>query len=282
MASWGPSGHRNRPPTPIADRQDDPKPLDQAQVREKFVKHLKEDNFVLYSQLIAPAPADSKEPQLREILARYREEEENLLPPGSFIPILEDQGLLPLLDRWIVTRLLAWGRMVRSRGIEMPRCTLNLSIDTIRRDEGFGEYVLQSLQRTGVPGSALTFEVMTVEAMANRPALQRFVPPLRNAGVTFALSWFSGNEAEFELARKGGFAYAKLDGGFAAVVARQEAKRKELAGIIQGCRILGMQTICMQVEDDEALQHLRQLGVDFVQGFGIERPKPLESKPAGK
>lgn len=259
----------------MTDQQDDS--LSQAQVREQFVKKLKEDNFVLYSQLIAPAAPDGPEP-LREILARYREEEENLLPPGSFLPILEDQGLLPLLDRWIVTRLLGWGRMARAGGRQMPRCTVNLSIDTIRRDEGFAEYVLQSLQRSGVPGSALIFEVMTVEALANRPALQRFVPPLRNAGITFALSWFSGQEAEFELARKGGFAYAKLDGGFAAVIARQPAKRTELAAIVEGCRKLGMQTICMQVEDDEALRQLRLLGVDYVQGFGVERPKPLASK----
>jgi len=278
----GTSEQQKRAFPQMANPQDDSKTLDSAQVREQFAKKLKEDNFVLYSQLIAPAAADSTEPPLREILARYREEEENLLPPGSFLPILEDQGLLPLLDRWIVTRVLGWGRMVRSGGHTMPRCSVNLSIDTIRRDDSFVEYVLQSLKRAGVPGSALTFEVMTVEAMANRPALQRFVPPLRNAGITFALSWFSGNEAEFELARKGGFAYAKLDGGFAAVVARQEAKRKELAGIVQGCRILGMQTICMQVEDDDALEQLRQLGVDYVQGFGIERPKPLEpSKSAG-
>jgi len=95
----------------MTDRQDEPQ--SQAQVREQFVKKLKEDNFVLYSQLIAPAAADSAETPLREILARYREEEENLLPPGSFIPILEDQGLLPLLDRWIVTRLLvSTGRIV--------------------------------------------------------------------------------------------------------------------------------------------------------------------------
>ena len=260
----------------MTDRQDEPQ--SQAQVREQFVKKLKEDNFVLYSQLIAPAAADSAETPLREILARYREEEENLLPPGSFIPILEDQGLLPLLDRWIVTRLLGWGRVVKAGGHRVPRCSVNLSIDTIRRDEGFVEYVLQSLQRSGVPGEALSFEVMTVEALANRAALQRFVPPLRNAGITFSLSWFSGQEAEFELARKGGFAYAKLDGGFAAVVARQPAKKAELATIVEGCRKLGMQTIAMQVEDDEALKHLRQLGVDYVQGFGIERPKPLESR----
>lgn len=260
---------------PMPDQQDD------AAVREKFVKHLKEDKFVLYWQPIVPASPDSTEQPLREILARYREEEENLLPPGSFLPILEDQGLLPMLDRWIFTRVLGWGRRVQAGGRQMPRCTVNLSIDTIRGDESFVDYVLQSLQRSGVPGSAITFEVMTVEGMANSPALRRFIPPLRNAGITFALSWFNGHEAEYELLRKGGFSYVKLDGGFAAVIARQPAKRAELTGLIERCRPLGVQTICMQVEDDEALQHLRQLGVDYVQGFGIERPKPLEAKAPG-
>ena len=259
---------------------DQGKPDPEGLVREKFVKHLKEDKFVLYWQPIVPAAAQSKEPPLREILARYREEEENLLPPGSFLPILEDQGLLPLLDRWVLTRLLGWARRVQAGRREMPRCTVNLSIDTIRRDEAFVEYVLQSLQRSGVPGSTLVFEVMTVEALANSPALRRFVPPLRNAGVDFALSWFNGHEAEFELARKGGFKYVKLDGGFAAMIA-QPAKRAELAGIVERCRPLGVQTVCMQVEDDEQLNHLRLLGVDYVQGFGIERPKPLEPKAPG-
>ena len=265
----------------MTDRQDDPPPRDSpALVREKFVKKLKEDNFVLYSQPIVPAAADSTDAPMREILARYREEEENLLPPGSFLPILEDQGLLPLLDRWIVARLLAWGRSVQTGGRRMPHCSVNLSIDTIRRDEAFGAYVQAGLQKTGVSAAALTFEVMTVDALANRPALQRFIPPLRNAGITFALSWFNGDEAEFELLQKAGFSYVKIDGSFAAVIARQPKKKAELAAIVQRCRRLGVQTVCMQVEDEETLQHLRLLRVDYVQGFGVERPKPLEARLA--
>lgn len=245
----------------------------QALIREKFVKQLKEDNFVLYSQAIMPV-ADTSNPPLREILARYREEEENLLPPGSFLPILEEQGLLPLLDRWIVGRLLGWGRSAPT-GRRMPHCSVNLSIDTVRRDEAFGDYVLDRLQKTGVSAASLTFELLTVDALANRPALQRLIPPLRMAGITFALSWFNGEEAEFDLMQKAGMSYVKIDGSFAAVIARQPKKKAQLAAIVQRCRDLGVQTVCMQVEDEETLHHLRLLRVDFVQGFGIERPKPL-------
>ena len=246
------------------------------QTRQLFVKHLKEDNFVLYFQPIVPAPVNSSDPSLREILVRYREEEEDLLPPGSFLPLLEEEGLLPILDRWVVGRLLTWGRTVQAGGVRMPHCSVNLSIDTIRRDEQFGDYVLRGIQKMGVSAAALTFEIMTVDALANRAAVARFVQPLRAAGITFALSWFAGEDQAFDLAPALGISYIKLDGSFAAMVAKYPQEKAKLAAIVSRCRKMGIRTVCMQVEDAETLAHLRTLHVDYVQGFGIEKPKPLE------
>jgi EAL domain-containing protein (putative c-di-GMP-specific phosphodiesterase class I) len=243
--------------------------------RQLFIKHLKEDNFVLFFQPIVPAPISSPDPSLREILVRYKEEEQDLLPPGSFLPLLEEEGLLPLLDRWVVSRLLTWGRAVQAGAVRMPHCFINLSIDTIRRDEAFGDYVLRGIQKTGISAAALTFEIMTVDALAHRQAVARFMAPLRAAGVTFALSWFA-DDAAFELAPSLGVSYIKLDGSFAAMVAKYPQEKARLGVIVQRCRKLGIRTICMQVEDAETLAHLRTLHVDYVQGFGIEKPKALE------
>src|SRR5205823_10729817 len=102
-----------------------------------------------------------------------------------------------------------WGRTVQAGGVKMPHCSINLSIDTIRRDEGFVDYVLRGIQKMGVSAASLTFEIMTVDAIAHRQAVMRFVPPLRAAGVTFALSWFSGEEPAFELAPTLGITYIK-------------------------------------------------------------------------
>ncbi len=246
------------------------------QTRQLFVKHLKEDNFVLFFQPIVPAPVNSPEASLREILVRYREEEEDLLPPGSFLPLLQEEGLLPILDRWVVGRLLTWGRTVQAGGVKMPHCSVNLSIDTIRRDEQFGDYILRGIQKMGVSAASLTFEIMTVDALAHQQAVARFVQPLRNAGITFAFSWFSGEEQAFGLAAMLGISMMKLDGSFAAMVKKYPQEKVRLGGIIQRCRKMGMRTVCMQVEDNETLAHLRTLHVDYVQGFGIEKPKPLE------
>jgi ammonium transporter, Amt family len=246
------------------------------ELRDSFVKHLKEDNFVLYYQAISPAASTRADTSFREILVRYREEEAGLLPPGSFLPILEEEGLLPLLDRWVAGRLLKWGRDQLAAGRRIPHCSVNLAIDTVRRDDAFAEYLQRGLQKANVPAEALTFEIMTTEALLHREATARFMAPLRALGVTFALSWFAGEESALEMAPKLGFSYIKIDGSLASRIARDHKEKARLAGIIQRCRKLGIRTVCMLVEDAETLDHLRTVHVDYVQGFGIQKPRPLE------
>jgi EAL domain-containing protein (putative c-di-GMP-specific phosphodiesterase class I) len=246
------------------------------QFRAKFVSQLKEDNFVLYFQPIAPSASPGADGSFREILVRYREEEAGLLPPGSFLPILEDQGLLPLLDRWVVSKLLKWGRDLQAAGKRMPQCSVNLSIDTVRRDQAFGDYVVKGLEKSGVSPASLTFEIMTTDALAQTAAVARMIPPLRAAGVTFALSWFAGEESALELAPALGISYIKLDGSLAAHIATDVKQRERLAILVQRCRKIGVRTVCMLVESPETLAHLRAIHVDFVQGFGIAKPRPLE------
>jgi Amt family ammonium transporter len=248
-----------------------------AKLRAGFISQLKEDNFVLYFQPIVPAAAGpAGGGAFREILVRYKDEEKDLLPPGSFLPLLEEQGLMPLLDRWVVARLLKWGRDTTAAGRRMPHCSVNLAIDTVRRDVVFGEYVLRGMQKMGVAPASLTFEIMTTDALANPGAVSKFIAPLRAAGVTFALSWFAGEESALEMAPALGISFIKIDGSLAMKIAREPREKARLAEIVQRCRKANMRTVCMLVEDAETLAHLRTIHVDFVQGFGVERPRPLE------
>lgn len=246
------------------------------QFRARFVSQLKEDNFVLYFQAIAPTTAPN-ESSFREVLVRYAEEEAGLLPPGSFIPILEDQGLLPLLDRWVVVKLLKWGRGLQASGKPMPRCSVNLSLQTVRRDPAFADYVVKALEKAGVAPASLTFEIMTTDALAFAPQVAELMKPLKAAGVTFALSWFGGEEQALYLAPKLGVSYIKLDGSLATNLAKDTAQQARLAALVRRCREMGIRTVAMWVENAETLVHLRAMQVDYVQGFGIAKPRPLEA-----
>ena len=247
-----------------------------AQIRERLIRDLKDNNFILYYQTIAPAAPPPQPPAMREILVRFKEEEQDLIAPGTFLPILEEQGLMSLLDRWEVAAVLRWLRARQASGAtEIPRCSMNLSPDTVRRDTAFGDFVAQGIQRAQVRADLLQFEFPMLVVLAATDAVERMIAPLRAAGCNFALNDFSGQEAGFEIAKRLGIGYVKIDGSVVGRITRDAEAKARVMTIQQRCRAMGMRTICMQVESPETLAMLRTLGVDYVQGFGIDQPRPL-------
>lgn len=248
-----------------------------AQIRNRLIKDLKEDNFILYFQSIVPIAPSTGEPLYREILVRFKEEEQFLLPPGMFLPILVQHGLMPFLDRWVTAQVLKWTRnKQRVLARRTPRSSINLSNDTIRLDETFADFVLQGIHEMGVCAASLSFEIPILEALANRHSLVALIPPLRSAGCSFAVSGFTGEESGFELATSLGIAFAKVDGSLISRVSRDAEVKARVLAIHQRCQELGMRTVCTQVEDAETLDVLRSIHVDYVQGFGIDRPRMLK------
>jgi EAL domain-containing protein (putative c-di-GMP-specific phosphodiesterase class I) len=245
--------------------------------RDRLVKDLEADKFVLHFQAIVAVAPSPKSPGYREILIRFIEEERNMQPPGMFLPLLEEQGLMPVLDRWVVGRTARWiGALEKSLGAgQAPCCSVNLSPDTILRDDKFGEHVLSRLLRSGASATSLSFEIPVADAVS--PSLAQLMPPLRAAGCTFALSGFTGAEGEFELASAVGFEIVKIDGSMLSSPSGEAQARARLASIHSRCKELGMRTVCMQVEAPETLETLREIGIDYAQGFGIERPRALET-----
>ena len=256
----------NSPDTPAVDFA--------VQIRERFLKDLRDNQFLLYYQSIVSLQND---PTLyREILVRFREEEEGMMPPGTFIPTLEMHGLMPLLDRWVVATVLRWVRATQAAvGSKVaPRCSVNLADDTIR-DPDFPEYVQLAARRIDAPLESLSFEIPAEHALTDPESVARLVYPLRRAGCTFALSGFAG-PARLELAQTLGIAFIKIDGSLVDRLPRDPQAAQEIQALHRRATDLGMRTVCMRVESDKTLEALRQIQVDYVQGFGIDRPRVLK------
>jgi EAL domain-containing protein (putative c-di-GMP-specific phosphodiesterase class I) len=251
--------------------------LTSKRVHERFMKDLDSNRFVLFFQAIAPLAAKERA-DYGEILIRFKEEERNLQSPGMFLSLLEEQGLMPQLDRWIVSRVLKWTREVDAKlgPGSAPLCSVNLAGDTLRDESAFGGHVLDEIRQAGGRADALSFEILECDAMANRQSITRLMLPLRSAGCGFALSGHAGDNKAFELAVSLGFAFIKIDASMLRGLASAPQAREDLAAVNRRCHEYGMRTIGMQVEDHETLEILRGIGVDFAQGFGIERPRPLE------
>jgi EAL domain-containing protein (putative c-di-GMP-specific phosphodiesterase class I) len=246
------------------------------QIRDRLVKDLKEDKFVLYFQSIVPiAPAVPDKALYREILIRFNDEERDLMPPGMFLPILEQHGLMPLLDRWVTAQVSRWVRKAAGAQQNAPRCSVNLSSDTIRRDHAFGDFVVQALQKAGIQPAALSFEIPMTEVAAAPESVTRLAASLRAAGCSVSFSGFAGEVSTLELAKSLGVAFVKIDGSLVYPVSRERAAAARLHALQQSCRSFGLQTVCTQVEDTATLEILRRIQVNYAQGFGIDRPRPL-------
>ena len=247
-------------------------------VSERLQKDLDANKFMLFSQAIMPL-AVTNDSTYREILVRFKDEETNMQSPGMFLPLLEAQGLMPILDRWVVARVLKWlGESSVTRA--SPRshvCSVNLAADTML-NPAFPGFVTRAIQQAGVPAASLAFEIPLEDAVADSSPLVPLMLPLRNAGCTFALCGFTGTEAAFDVALRLGFAVVKIDGSLIYGVGEDVQRQGRLDTLVRRCQRVGLRTVAMQVETEETLEALRAVRVDYVQGFGIERPQQLEPK----
>ena len=234
---------------------------------------LDRDEFCLLMQTIAPLAVPADTLPFCEILLRLKNEEENLIPPGSFLPIAEQFGMLPELDRWVVRHLLGWisKDVSRKRGVY----SINIAAQTIS-DRAFPDFVRQSLSDFRLAGSLLCFELQEVDLMQRSADASRMIRQLQPEGCRFALCGFAGTRASFDLLRRVPVNFLKIDGSLILNARRSSVDMTRVTSIHRVAQTIGVSTIAECVEDKDTLNRLRAIGIDFAQGFGISHPQHLE------
>ncbi len=241
-----------------------------------FTDALKKGLFALYCQPIVPVETAKVDYKYLEIFVRFREEEDKLLPPGTFFPILEAHHLTPLLDRWVVREVLKWAADKQSSqpNWHIPRFNLNLADDTIL-DKDFGGQVRDQLKETRIPPNRLWFEMTSQQMAKLADAARQTITRLKSLGCAIAVSDFSSVETIAKGYKDAGAQIVKLSGSVVRNVHRNPEALSKLLALNTCCQKLGLQTIAEFVEHAETLPMLRKVGVDFAQGFGIAEPGPL-------
>jgi EAL domain-containing protein (putative c-di-GMP-specific phosphodiesterase class I) len=241
---------------------------------ERLIEALNQDGFVLYSQRIAPL-RPGKEPY-QEILVRFKEEEQKLLPPGTFIPILESSRLMHILDRWVINRVIKWIHAKRKSdpAWNAPCSSINLSNDSLANAE-FPGFVRTQLEKGKISGRKFAFEVAEEDAATHEEGLARFTTTLLPLGCRFTLTSYNGNLFPVEKLKASGIDGVKIDIEIIASLHASEASFAQTKAIQSCCEAQGLSTLGEFVERPETLQKLKELGVHYAQGYGIAMPEPL-------
>ena len=242
---------------------------------DRLAAAIEKDEFRLYCQRIVPLESLAGLPSCYEIFIRLVEEEENLMPPGAFLPLAEKYGLMPELDRWVVRQLLKWASARDASRMSREMLFINVSRATIS-DPDFPEFVAEQRRIFGIPGEAIGFELDEPDVTIQGDDAARFVAQLRKQGCHAVLSGFGRDRASFDLLRRLDPDFIKIDGSVIMNMLRNPLDLAKVTAINRAARAGGVRTIAEHVESDETVAKLRAVGVDFAQGFGISEPCPIE------
>jgi EAL domain-containing protein (putative c-di-GMP-specific phosphodiesterase class I) len=244
--------------------------------RERIRQAIHNDEFDLYAQDIVALRTNAAAEPMRELLIRMRDEEHNLVPPGTFLPIAERLGLMPDIDRVVVRKAIAAQVMAGSsvRTAPMQILCINLARTSIE-DRSFPAFVARALEQSGVPGRALCFEIDESDAIACLPDAARFVSELKPLGCSFTLDGFGRLGIGFDHVKSLTLDFLKIDGRIILQILRVPEALTKVRAIQRVCKVIGIRTIAEMVEDQESEDKLRAIDVDFAQGFGIALPRPF-------
>jgi len=248
----------------------------QKNIADKLISALKTGGFVLYAQKILALAASGEKRPFMEVLVRFKEEEEKLLPPGTFFPMLQEYRLLPYVDRWVVGRLATWIQEFRTQrpGLPPPAFGVNLAEDTLREAK-FTEFVAKNIQTSKIPEGTLNFEVGWDTALVHGEDIKLIVSQLRPLGCGFTFAGFDGSEPSFNFLKGLKPDFVKLTYGIVKDIGRALAASERAESINRRLHDMGIKTIAEFVESQEVLEHLRLVEVDFAQGLVVGGPQKL-------
>jgi EAL domain-containing protein (putative c-di-GMP-specific phosphodiesterase class I) len=238
---------------------------------------LDRDELQLYCQPILSlrAPAGFV---MAEVLVRLREEEALLLPPGDFLPVFEHFGMMPELDRWVVSHVVRWLAGARLGGLRS--FSVNISVQTIG-DPEFPGFVASELRSTKVPPAALTFEIEESSVLARLESASQFAAAMKAMGCKVAIDGFGQRSVSFGPLKTLRVDFVKVDGSIVRNLLRSNVAEQKLKAVVRVGETIGVGVIAECVEENGILARLRTLNVGYAQGFGIARPAPIAQRPAG-
>jgi diguanylate cyclase (GGDEF)-like protein len=248
----------------------------------RIARAVEEGRLELFAQRIvriAPLSGDPIAPVLEdapffELMVRLRDEDGTRVPPNEFIPAAERYNVMVMVDRWVVNQAIErLGDCIRATA-RLPMLAVNIS-STSLNDEDFLEFVLARLSNEQVARS-LCFEITETAAVASLTKAKFFMKELKARGCRFSLDDFGSGVSSFTCLKALPVDFLKIGGHFAQAVATDVVDRSMVEAIARIGRAMRVATIAEKCENAEALAVLKQIGVDYVQGFHLAEPCAID------
>ncbi len=231
---------------------------------------LNNDRLFLMKQPIVSVLNNNKEIPHYEVLSRILDVKENIISPNEFIRVAERYGMITGVDRFVIKKAFQYHKQTYA-GSEVV-ISINLSGNTVS-DPYILEFIKKELDETGLDPKTVCFEITETAAISSITKAVHVIKELKDIGVKFALDDFGSGLSSFGYLKDLPVDYVKIDGTLEKNNVHNEKDRAIVRSINEVAKVMGMQTIAEFVENDEILEILKEIGVDYAQGYGVGKPK---------
>lgn len=235
-----------------------------------------DNRFCLYCQPILPLQDDNKT-MFYEVLIRKIDLDGTIILPMAFIPSAERYHLMSKIDRWVINKTFSlYHQLISPHQSQDFLLTINLSGMSLS-DKGLLGYIKEQFDLYEVPPDKICFEVTETSAIINLTNTVTLMEALKAIGCKFLLDDFGSGMSSFAYLKNLPVDFLKMDGGFVKDITRNNidlAMAKSIQSIAEAMKI---KTIAEFVECLDTMKLLKEMGVDYGQGFYISIPMPIES-----
>jgi EAL domain-containing protein (putative c-di-GMP-specific phosphodiesterase class I) len=204
------------------------------------------------------------------------DEQGNLIPPGAFLSVAARYNLISTLDLWVIRHFLTWMQHHLDDLKKVSFCSLNLSGHSLN-EPYFVPEVIKLITAAQLPSHKLCFDISETAAITNFTGVLALITALKPLGCLFALDNFGAGMASFTYLRDLPVDFLKIDGPLIKNMMTDQVDFVTVRSINEIAHLMRLKTIAQAVENGDIFERLKEIKVDYVQGYWISKPKPLDS-----
>jgi diguanylate cyclase (GGDEF)-like protein len=235
----------------------------------------KKNHFSLHLQAIKDIQEDQNIP-MYEVLLRLNDDEGTLVSPGSYIPAAERFSLMKDVDHWVIKKTF---KKLSKLYQAIPDCNVRLfikiSADSLINHD-FSDFVIRQYKKHNITHDAVCLEISEIKAVKNINQTAEVISKLRKYNIKFALDDFGSGVSSFSYLKTLAVDYLKIDGNIIKNISRNTTDKAMVAAVNQIGKVMNIKIIAKHVEDVFTLNQLKEIGIDYAQGFFLDEPKQID------
>ncbi|WP_372965184.1 DUF1631 family protein [Marinobacter sp.] len=235
-----------------------------------------EERMLLRCQKIIPLHSDARMAAQYEVLISMYDDSGELITGRDLVRMAERYDRMQAVDRWVVGHMLDWLRDKSPDARDVGGVCVNLSGHSLN-DQSLLEFIYEKLSEKDAPIERLWFELTEASAIHDVQAVAGFMREMKELGCRFCLGNFGSGPNSYQFMRSLPVDLIKIDNAFTSQLASSPTDQAMVKSMVDMAHYMNREVIASQVESREVLDKLRQLGVDYAQGFMVEKPKLLNS-----